>query len=148
MLIRLPTFPFSLNLDPIKCIKGVVIDPSNQLSIEEGEGVGLKPVKKRTSVVTNSVTLATELKRRQCKGDHVHANTFGGRIKQCEIYPEEFCELICRTVSSETVERGERRTKNLLWTLLGIQVPHDSTRKDSKVHSVPSVPSFFKRRDK
>ena len=71
------------------------------MKIEEGEGLGLKPVKKRTSVVTNSVTLATELKRRQCKGDHVHANTFGGRIKQCEIYPEEFCELICRTVSSE-----------------------------------------------
>ena len=71
------------------------------MEIEERGGLGLKPVKTRTSVVTNSVKLAAELKQRQCKGDHVHANTFCGRIKQCEIYPEEFCELICRAVSSE-----------------------------------------------
>ena len=47
------------------------------MKIEEGDGLGLKPVKKRTSVVMNSVKLAAELKQRQYKGDHVHANTLG-----------------------------------------------------------------------
>ena len=68
------------------------------MKIEEWDGLGFKPVKNRTSVVTNSVKFATELLQRQCKGDHVHANTLGGRIKQCEIYPEEFCDFLCRAV--------------------------------------------------
>ena len=28
----------------------------------------------------------------------------GGRIKQCEIYPDTFCELVCREVLSERIE--------------------------------------------
>ena len=59
------------------------------------------PVKKRTSVVTNSPTLARELKKKQCMADHEHANTLGGKIKQCEIYPEEFCEFVCKAVMSD-----------------------------------------------
>ena len=59
------------------------------------------PVKKRTSVVTNSQTLARELKKKQCMADHEHANTLGGKIKQCEIYPEEFCEFVCKAVMSD-----------------------------------------------
>ena len=52
------------------------------------------PVKKRTSVVTNSSRLAKALLQRQCPGAHAHANTMGGRIKQCEAYPNAFFELV------------------------------------------------------
>ena len=38
------------------------------------------PVKKRTSVVTNSSKLARALRQRQCPGLHAHANTMGGKI--------------------------------------------------------------------
>ena len=54
------------------------------------------PVKKRTSVVTNSKRLAKALLQRQCPGVHTHADIIGGRIKQCEVYPDAFCELVCR----------------------------------------------------
>ena len=62
------------------------------------------PVKKRTSVVTNSKGLAKALLQRQCPGTHTHANTMGGRIKQCEVYPDAFCELVCGEVLPERAE--------------------------------------------
>ena len=40
------------------------------------------PVKKCTSVVTNSSRLAKALLQRQCSGLPTHADTMGGRIKQ------------------------------------------------------------------
>ena len=61
-------------------------------------------VKKRTSAVTNSKRLAKALLQRQCPGVHIPANTMGGRIKQCEVYPHAFCELVCREVLFERTE--------------------------------------------
>ena len=52
------------------------------------------PVKKRTSVVANSKMLIQALRMKQCKGDHTHANTMGGKIKQCQVYPPAFCSLL------------------------------------------------------
>ena len=69
-------------------------------------------VRKRTSIVTNSVELAEALRSRQRRGDHEHANTLGGRIKQCQVYPPEFCELVCRTVL-EARDRQECTKKML-----------------------------------
>ena len=48
------------------------------------------PVQKRTSVVSNSKRLAKAPLQRQCPGVHTHANTMGGCIKQCEVYPDAF----------------------------------------------------------
>ena len=62
------------------------------------------PVKKRTSVVINFCRLTRALRQRQCPGLHAHANTMGGRIKQCEVYPDMFCEPVCREVLSERTE--------------------------------------------
>ena len=59
------------------------------------------PVKKRTGVVTNSSSLAKALLQHQCSRLHTHANTMSGRIKQCEVYPDAFCELVCKEVLSE-----------------------------------------------
>ena len=64
----------------------------------------LLPVKKRTSVFTNSSRLTRAPRQRQCPGLHAHANTMGGRVKQCEVYPDMFCELVCREVLSERTE--------------------------------------------
>ena len=61
-------------------------------------------VKKRTSIVTNFSKLARALRQRQCPGLHAHANTMGGKIKQCEIYPDMFCELVCGEVLTERAE--------------------------------------------
>ena len=76
---------------------------------ENGEWIH---VKKPTSVVTNSEELATALEKRRCRGDHAHANTMGGKIKQCQEYPPEFCELVVRTVM-EARDKKEGSTRKL-----------------------------------
>ena len=80
------------------------------------------PVKKRTSVVTNSSKLAKALLRRQCLGIHEHANTMGGLIKQCEVYPDAFYELVCREVLSERVE-DDRDIANEMNFLMSLEAP-------------------------
>ena len=74
-----------------------------QLGMEITVQDAVMPVKKRTSVATNSKQLARALLQRQFPGTHTHANTIGGRIKQCEVYPDTSCELVCREVLSERI---------------------------------------------
>ena len=89
------------------------------------------PVRKRTSVVTNSKRLSQALKRKQCTGDHTHANTMGGKIKQCQVYPPAFCELVCREVSAERSQGGTHINAidatleiNALMSVCGHPSPH------------------------
>ena len=95
------------------------------------------PVKKRTSVITNSVELIKKLKEHQCDGSHAHADTMGGKIKQCQVYPEEFCKIVIESVL------GEAQVGSLvLKSQQGSQgTPADVTREinqlikaDEKVH--------------
>ena len=60
------------------------------------------PVKETTAIVTNSRRLASALRRSQCSRDHVHADALGCKIKQCQVYPDKFCEMVCREVMADT----------------------------------------------
>ena len=62
---------------------------------------GEAPAKKRTGVATNSKSLAKTLSKLQCDHLHRHVQLMGGKAKRCEIYPECFCELVCKTVMEE-----------------------------------------------
>ena len=64
---------------------------------EQGEA----PVMKKTAVVTNSKKLAEALRQCQCDHSHRHVVLLGGKAKACQRYPDEFCELVCKTVMEE-----------------------------------------------
>ena len=59
------------------------------------------PAKKRTSILTNSDALVKELLNRQCNTNHEHVLLVGGKAAQCQVYPKEFCVLVCKTVMEE-----------------------------------------------
>ena len=93
-----------------------------QIAMEINVQGTMQPVKKRTSVVTNSSRLAKALLQRQCPGFFEHANTMGGRIKQCEVYPDSFCELVCREVLSERTEDDRDITAEMI-VLMSLEAP-------------------------
>ena len=41
------------------------------------------------------------LSRRSNKAGHVHANTLGSWVKQWQVYPDQFCKLVCIEVMAE-----------------------------------------------
>ena len=49
----------------------------------------------RTTVMTNSSNIAEMLWRAQCANVHCHEPLVGGKAKGCEVYPDQFVELIC-----------------------------------------------------
>ncbi len=59
------------------------------------------PVKKRTSLITNSSAIHIIFKEAQCRGDHVHAEILSGKTAECQQYPEKFCKMICESVKRE-----------------------------------------------
>ena len=64
-------------------------------------------VKKRTGIMTNSMSIAKRLMDTgKCTGDHEHVHLTGGRAKSCEVYPEEFCRCICRGYKDELEKHG------------------------------------------
>ena len=71
------------------------------LIIEDG------PVQKRTAVMTNSPEAAKRLGR-QCRnrgngpGGHKHTPLEGGgRCKQAQVYPRDFCRAVCESVAAQ-----------------------------------------------
>ena len=52
------------------------------------------PAKKRTGVMTNSPELADTLAKFEGESTHRHVVLEGGRLKACEEYPDEFCEVV------------------------------------------------------
>ena len=62
---------------------------------------GIGHAKKRTSIITNSEALLTEMKKHQCHGGHRHVTLLGWKAKACQTYTDKFCELVCKTVMNE-----------------------------------------------
>ena len=65
----------------------------------------MKPVKKRTKVMTNSGHIAAALAKCQCSRDHDHVRLEGGKASACEVYPRFFCELIVKGLKREIEDR-------------------------------------------
>lgn len=76
------------------------------MSMRGLDGINM-PVKKRTGIMTNSPGLVKELRQRQCPRDHQHLVLQGGKAHECRIYPEEFCELVCKAVMREKNKTSE-----------------------------------------
>ncbi len=66
-----------------------------------------KPVRKRTSLLTNSQSIQLLLREAKCKQRHVHAHLLNGTAKECQVYPEKFCRIVCEAV--------KRDLDNILW---------------------------------
>ena len=72
--------------------------------------------------MTNSPMLAEKMKEFQCSREHRHVMLTNGRAQKCQVYPDEFCRLVCKTVMKEQkperiqnnqhVERGSERTEH------------------------------------
>ena len=73
------------------CMAGMVVDTPE----------GPTAAQKRTGIMTNSKALRSALAKRQCQGQHVHAALIRGKAKQCQVYPDEFCKLVCQSVMGE-----------------------------------------------
>ena len=58
----------------------------------EGEQAAAR---KRTTVLTNSRSIAEVLRLAQCDGRHKHECLMGGRANACEVYQEKFVRHIC-----------------------------------------------------
>ena len=61
--------------------------------------------KKPTKILTNSVCIANQMKRR-CPGKHAHANErhaalFSGVSKQAQVYPPGLCDAICQGLKDQ-----------------------------------------------
>ena len=69
--------------------------------ITDGADGGPALAKKRTTVMTNSSNIAEVLRMAQCAKLHKHAPLVGGKAKACEVYPDQFVELICEGVRKE-----------------------------------------------
>ena len=52
----------------------------------------------RTTVMTNSSSIAEMLRRAQCADQHRHEPLVGGKAKGCEVYLDQFVRLICDCV--------------------------------------------------
>ena len=74
------------------CMLGMV-SPDKQ-----GENM---PVRKKTSIITNSSSLQLLLKEARCRRLHAHKPLLDGAAKACEIYPEKFCRLVCEAVKKD-----------------------------------------------
>ena len=73
------------------------------------------PTKKRTGVMTNSKNLAEALRQAQCRGLHKHVHLLNGKASACQVYPRQFCELVCQAVQKEIddLKWRNRVTKNM-----------------------------------
>ena len=56
-----------------------------------------RPAKKRTKFMTNIPEVTKELGVR-CDGRHEHQALISGRARKAEVYPQELCKAICRSV--------------------------------------------------
>ena len=65
------------------------------------------PVRKRTSVMTNSPSIQLLLREARCHRQHKHTHLLNGLAKGCEVYTEQFCRLVCEGV--------RRDMDNLKW---------------------------------
>ena len=73
------------------CALGMVSEDEN----------GVAPVKKRTRIISNCPALIRALKMMQCSRDHRHVPLVHGRASACQVYPPDFCKLVCRSTAAQ-----------------------------------------------
>ncbi len=94
-----------------------------QATDQDGEGAA----KKRTGVLSNSEEISKALEDRQCDKKHRHVVLTGGKAKACEVYPDEFCELIC-TAAMEDKQKSQRslyRVTDVTREVDAMPTPHE-----------------------
>ena len=64
----------------------------------EGEQAAAR---KRTTLLTNSRSIAEVLRLAQCDGRHKHERLMGGRANACVVYQEKFVRHICAGIRKE-----------------------------------------------
>lgn len=68
---------------------------------------GTAPAEKRTKLLSNSPEVIKRVGRQcankalDCQQKHRHADLTGGRAKQCQVYPREFCRAVCEGVAAQ-----------------------------------------------
>ena len=73
-----------------------------KITDEDGESL----VEKKTKVMSNSDEILKRLERKCTNKDgitekHRHADTTGGEIKLCQVYPGQFCRAVCEGVTAQ-----------------------------------------------
>ena len=89
-----------------------------------GEG----PAKNKTGIMTNSPLLTEELNKFQCNKEHRHVELTNGRAHKCQIYPDEFCRFVCKTVMKEN-NQEEFKTIDMLSDTMKEQNITDVTKE-------------------
>ena len=90
--------------------------------------MGRAPVKKRTQIFTKSPSLANTLEQKQCSGLHRHVSLMHGRAKNCEIYPDEFCEKLCKAVAQDI--RQSKRDKQYTDVTMEMNAPMQVVKEE------------------
>ena len=71
--------------------------------------LGNLPVKKRTTIMTNSIRIAQRLRKAQCTNGHEHTQLINFNAKQCEVYPGKFCKDVCSGIKEEINDKPTKR---------------------------------------
>ena len=94
---------------------------------------GIAPAKKRTSIMTNSLTVAQELEKYQCDGAHRHVILSGEKCRKAQIYPEQFCKAIltaaAKDIYKQTLEKDVTEELNMLVKSLNVLEKKDVTEE-------------------
>ena len=69
----------------------------------EGDDGVVGPARKRTGIATNSEAVAAALEQLQCDGSHKHVWLNAGRPKGCQVYPVDFCHVLCRAYAHQVI---------------------------------------------
>ena len=90
MVQLIADFDLHMRSSPM-CAFGMLIRDSN------GEQ---ELAKKMTTWLSNGEAIVDALHRR-CSGDHPHADLFGGKAKQAQVYPPELCKAIIQGLKAQ-----------------------------------------------
>ena len=96
---------------------------------------GIEHIKKRTGLMTNSERIANEMRGRQCDGTHQHGSLTDGRAKEAQVYPDEFCQVLCEQAMLEKADKagiGQLGTDVTLEINQLMKHPHASDEEELK----------------
>ena len=97
----------------------------------------MKPVRKRTKIMTNSPEIAGSMSK-QCPGDHEHVHLEGGaRCKRAQIYPKQLCRTVCEGISAQ------RRADSMNLVALGVLTIEELMSMDDDLHEDPCANTQF-----
>ena len=88
------------------------------LGMESEDMDGRARAQERTSVMTNSPMLAERLSGYQCDKKYRHVVLMNGLAQKCQIYPDEFCKLVCEEVLADKPQSLEQSNpKYVTWEM-------------------------------